>query len=77
MSSSSALMDASQTYHIGSGGVAAREIQVHDQATWDALTDEKTFVVKHDSSTGSWSYKGIPLLLKLDSKKADSFTILP
>lgn len=77
MSDISALMDASQTYHIGSGGVSAKEILVHDQATWDILTDPKQFVIKHDRSTGSWFYEGIPLRLEIDSKKAGDFTFLP
>lgn len=77
MSNISALMDASQTYHIGSGGVEASKIIVHDQATWDALTDPKEFSIKRDPSGKLWTYKGIPLALEPDPSKVGDFTFLP
>lgn len=76
MSNVSALMDARQTYHFTSNGAPVKEIHVHDQATWDILTDPKEFVIKHDPSEDLWTLDDIPLLLRLDPKKAGDFTFV-
>lgn len=77
MSTISGLMDASQTYQIGNGGVPPSEIWVHDQDTWDNLTQLPTPHVKCDSLKKTCTYRDIPLRLKLDSSKTDEFTLRP
>lgn len=76
MSNVSTLMDARQTYHFTSNGARVKEIHVHDQATWDILTDPKEFVIKHDPSLDLWTLDDTPLLLRPDPEKVGDFTFV-